>query len=202
MLPARLSEADLEALLSPPAHAVLSHLPANPLRALADRLAAGVEAGAAAEGPMAELGGPEVCEMELALQRAVNAYYQAEPSPSNAGQFIAQQIRPIEFPTGTPKDTRIEGARTWLTIRRSFVTFEVTAASWPRTRAPSRATRARRRTNRRRFRRWSPARIVRVTRRRRTRLRRGRPRRSGRVRGPWPSSSTRAAPSSSTPASA
>ena len=41
MLPARLSEADLEALLSPPAHAVLSHLPANPLRALADRLAAG-----------------------------------------------------------------------------------------------------------------------------------------------------------------
>ena len=106
MLPERLSEADLEALLSPPAHAVLSHLPTNPLRALADRLAAGVEAGAAAEGPMAELGGPEVCEMELALQRAVNAYYQAEPSPSNAGQFIAQQIRPIEFPTGTPKDTQ------------------------------------------------------------------------------------------------
>ena len=90
----RLSVDELMALVSPPIHAVLSNLSADPIQAVADLLAAHDEC----EAPRLEaevpgvLQSPSVRELEQALERAVNAYLQAEPIPEDARRFLAEVL--------------------------------------------------------------------------------------------------------------
>ena len=96
---ARLSVRELMALLSPPVHAVLSNLPADPIQAVADRLAAHDDCVAPrleAEVP-GVLQSLAVLQLQVAMQKAVNAYLRTEPIPSDARRFLAERM--LEAPT-------------------------------------------------------------------------------------------------------
>ena len=91
---ARLSVRELMALLSPPVHAVLSNLPADPIQAVADRLAAHDDCVAPrleAEVP-GVLQSLAVLQLQVAMQKAVNAYLRTEPIPSDARRFLAERM--------------------------------------------------------------------------------------------------------------
>ena len=92
---ARLSVRELMALLSPPVHAVLSNLPADPIQAVADRLAAHDDCVAPrleAEVP-GVLQSLAVLQLQVAMQKAVNAYLRTEPIPSDARRFLAERMQ-------------------------------------------------------------------------------------------------------------
>ena len=91
---ARLSVRELMALLSPPVHAVLSNLPADPIQAVADRLAAHDDCVAPrleAEVP-GVLQSLAVLQLQVAMQKAVDAYLRTEPIPSDARRFLAERM--------------------------------------------------------------------------------------------------------------